>query len=345
MNKVAVMSAKERSDLFRETANRKRLRAGLIEKDFWVCWSLERLFTLPEKPASMIFKGGTSLSKVFGAIGRFSEDVDLSLNREDLGFTGDKSPEQASSSNKAKRLIDELSVTCQQVIRETLLPEIERSFATILEESKVPWSVELDPADPQTINFAYPVSDESSGTIRDGYVKPIVRLEIGARSDHWPAEDHTVRSYAAEEFPSLFESPTASVRTLSAERTFWEKATILHSFYHKPIESPLGSRQSRHYYDLAQLYNSPIGESALKQQGLLAAVVQHKTLFFRSAWANYDTAAPGTLRLIPPPERHREIGQDYDAMGEMMFGTPPSLEEILEILRSAEQRINDHVGR
>ena len=340
MNKVATMSTKERMELFRETGDKKRLRFSLVEKDFWVCWSLERLFSLSEQPASMIFKGGTSLSKVFSVIDRFSEDVDLALNREDLGFVDEKSPQQAPSRKKALKLVDEISDTCQRVIRDDLLPAIDASFVSVIGPPGEEWSLAIDGSDPQTIIFTYPSSDPS-GTAPDGaYVQPAVRLELGARSDHWPAEEHTIRSYAAEEFPGLFESPEASVHTLAAERTFWEKATILHSLRHRPLDKPLQPRLSRHYYDLAQLCESHVGERALAQLDLLASVVSHKQLFFASAWANYDTAVPGTLRLLPPTERRKEIEQDYDAMREMMFGEPPTMDEVFQILESAEQRIN-----
>jgi hypothetical protein len=340
MDKVATMAVKDRMELFAETAARKRLQVSLIEKDFWVCWSLGRLFSLPKQPASMIFKGGTSLSKVFNIIRRFSEDVDLSLNREDLGFVGEKNPQEAPSGKKAQKLIAEISETCKRVIREELVPSIEKSCASIIGTPGDTWSIAIDEHDPQTVIFKYPHGGPAESSTGRAYIQPTVRLELGARSDHWPAEDHTVRSYAAEEFPALFEAPLVQVRTLAAERTFWEKATILHALHHRPIDKPLQPRLARHYYDLAQLYASPIGDLALSDIDLLASVVAHKRLFFPSGWANYDTANPGTLKLLPPPQRQEEIAKDYAAMREMMFDEPPSLEEVFQTLSTAEARIN-----
>lgn len=340
MDKVATMAVKDRMELFAETADRKRLQVNLIEKDFWVCWSLGRLFSLPKQPASMIFKGGTSLSKVFNVIHRFSEDVDLSLNREDLGFVDEKNPQQAPSGKKAQKLIAELSETCKRVIREELVPSIEESCASIIGTPGQTWPIAIDDHDPQTVIFKYPRGGPAESSTDRGYVQPAVRLELGARSDHWPAEDHTVQPYAAEEFPDLFETPLVNVRTLAAQRTFWEKATILHALYHRPIDKPLQPRLARHYYDLAQLYESPIGDLAISDIGLLASVVAHKQLFFASGWAKYGTATPGTLKLLPSPQRLGEIADDYAAMREMMFDEPPSLDEVFHTLSTAEERIN-----
>ncbi len=131
MDKVARLGTKDRMELFMETAGRKRLPSALIEKDFWVCWSLGRLFSLPQQPASMIFKGGTSLSKVFNAISRFSEDVDLSLNREDLGFVDERSPQDAPSRKKAQRLIEELSEPGPSGFDSGHRPQVGRASLTV----------------------------------------------------------------------------------------------------------------------------------------------------------------------------------------------------------------------
>jgi hypothetical protein len=132
----------------------------------------------------------------------------------------------------------------------------------------------------------------------------------------------------------------ATVRTLNAERTFWEKATLLHAEYHRSPSSPMKERLSRHYYDVHCLAQGEIGRSALQQMDLLQAVVKHKMLFFTSAWAHYQTAIAGTLRLFPPGHRYEELQRDYSAMGEMFFGEPPPFEKILETLGSLEESIN-----
>ena len=156
MDKVAAMPLEKRTELFRETSARRGLPWGLVEKDFWVCWTLHRIFKLGPAPARLLFKGGTSLSKVFGAIDRFSEDVDLSLNREDLGFAAAKDPYAAPSKKQARRLIDELSHTCKCTIRDTLLPALKQELASVIGPPGEAWSLRTSDTEPRRVYFIYP---------------------------------------------------------------------------------------------------------------------------------------------------------------------------------------------
>ena len=345
MDGIARTTGKERSELFSEAAARRGdITPEVIEKDFWVCWTLKHVFELGPAPAQLIFKGGTSLSKVYGVIERFSEDIDLSLSREDLGFTGERDPYQAESGKKQKGLIEALVTRCEEAISGELIPRLRERFATVLGDEgsgDAPWSLSLDEGDAQTVNFSYPPGLRSGGALPISYVRPIVRLELGARSDHWPAEEHVIQSYAAEVLPDSFEVPSCRVRTLSAERTFWEKVTILHAESHRPTDKPSGERLSRHYYDVARLYQNAIGEKALLRNDLLEAVVTHKRLFFRSAWANYETAVRGSFRLVPPEECRSAFETDYRAMREtMIFGESYSFDELLAVLAEVETKLN-----
>ncbi|MDO9542428.1 MAG: nucleotidyl transferase AbiEii/AbiGii toxin family protein [Kiritimatiellia bacterium] len=203
MDRIARAPPLDRADLFRRAA----LASGpawlpaIMEKDFWVCWTLRRMFDVLRVRPQLIFKGGTSLSKVYNAIERFSEDVDLSLSRRDLGFADDRDPEQPGISKKeARRRLNALVDECQRVIRERLLPELRADFSTVI--SGEGWAVELDAADPQTVLFTYPKSDMDYGL--GTYIRPMVRLEFGARSDDWPAVDNEIKPYAAAVFPAVF---------------------------------------------------------------------------------------------------------------------------------------------
>ncbi len=342
MDDVARMNPGDRRDLFTEAAARQgNISAVVIEKDFWVCWTLKHIFAMGPAPAHLIFKGGTSLSKVYGVIERFSEDIDLSLSREDLGFVGEHDPYQAGSGKKKQALVDEIVSECRRAISTELLPRLQRRFESILgpDDASVSWSLNPDASDPQTIDFRYPPGIEARG--ENPYVRKVVRLELGARSDHWPAHEGLVSSYAADVMPEQFKEPECRVRALVAERTFWEKATLLHAEAHKPLEKPLGSRISRHYYDVAKLYQSPFGPKALADRRLLEEVVVHKSLFFRSGWASYETAAPGTFRLIPPAERLASLNADYRTMQtNMIFGDSYEFEELMAILSELETTIN-----
>jgi predicted nucleotidyltransferase component of viral defense system len=337
---VVRLPATDRADLFVATGTGRGLASEMIEKDFWVCWTLKRLFTLPDPPAGLLFKGGTSLSKVFGVIERFSEDVDLSFDRADLGFEGHNDVLETSTRKGRKKKLDKLKKTCQQVIREQFLPQLKAAFTDALGESaSTTWGLELaeDDPDEQTLLFRYPTGIQSRG--ESSYIRPTVRMEIGARGEPWPAIDAPVSPYAAQDYPRAFKDPKCTVRVLKAERTFWEKVTILHRWYHRPDKS-FADRQSRHYYDVVRLYEHELGRAAVKDVDLLLKVAEHKELFFPEPEARYAEAKPGTLRIVPPDTRLAELEKDYKKMQEMIFGKPPEFEHLLTILRQIEQVIN-----
>jgi hypothetical protein len=343
MDDIARLPAADRADLFVVTGTGRGLTAEMIEKDFWVCWTLKRVFTLPNPPAGLLFKGGTSLSKVFGVIERFSEDVDLSFDRAGLGFGGESDPMNATTGKRRKQGLESLREKCQKVIREGLLPQLVASFANALGDPPLTtWSLELADDDPdgQTLLFRYPSGLPSRRADEPAYIRPVVRLEIGARSDHWPAVDATISPYAAIDFPQVFKEPGCRVHALAAERTFWEKATVLHTWFHAPANKKFRDRQSRHYYDVVRLYEHELGKAAIKDIDLLLKVAHHKEIFFPAAWARYADAKPGTLRIVPPETRLTELEQDYRMMQEMIFGEPPTFERLLKVLREIENAVN-----
>jgi hypothetical protein len=337
MDEVARLPAADLADLFRAAAARRGLPDAIVEKDFWVCWTLKRIFTLANPPAGILFKGGTSLSKVYGVIDRFSEDVDLSFDRAGLGFGGADDPMVAASGKKQTSAVERLAEACTIAVREKLRPQLAEAFAAALGTASS-WSLEsaTDDADDATLLFRYPSARLQSAA----YITPFVRLELGARADHWPAKPGVVTPIAAEVFPQRFAAAACTVNTLAAERTFWEKATLLHKWFHAKPERRFPDRQSRHYYDLYRLVKSPVAESALADLSLLASVAAHKQVFFAQAWARYDLATPGTLRLVPADARLKELESDYRAMGQMIFGVPPAFGELMETLAALERTVN-----
>lgn len=344
MNDVATMPAQERAELFIEAAETPiPVRApALIEKDFWLCWVLGHVFADEAPFQPLIFKGGTSLTKVYQAIERFSEDIDLSIDRTILGFEGERDPGSARTGKQAKRRLEELGVACREFVQGPLRRWLTARFASILGDPDIgtdSWAIEIDDRDPdgQTLLFRYPrtaVTAEASG-----YIAPEIRLEFGARGETWPSERATIRSYIADAFPSEFGGVSAGVQVLAIERTFGEKATILHAIAHGGAER-VRPRQARHYYDLARLAAGTVRERALSNLDLLEAVARHKARFFRAAWAKYDLARPGTLRLTPPADVERALRADCHEMEAMFFSTPPSFDEILEQISMLEAIIN-----
>lgn len=338
MDEVARLPARERADLFTEAASRRGLVPAILEKDFWVCWMLKRIFTLPGRNPLLIFKGGTSLSKVYSAIRRFSEDIDLSFDRRDLGYRDERDPESASSKKKTQQLIQELVEAVQEHIDTILLPRLDEVIEVQLGPGGQTWALAKDAADPQAVVFRYPSSLSHGGLT---YINPVVRLELGARGDPWPTEQRPIKPYAAEEFPEIFQAPVCDVTVLAAERTFWEKATLLHTEYHRPPDKPTDERRSRHYYDLALLAETEYGQRALTQLDLLERVAKHKQVFFPAAWAKYEEARPGSLRLVPRKERLSRLDADYAKMAPMIFDQPPPrFEDLIARLDVLEKRIN-----
>ena len=345
MDKVARLPISDRAALFGETGAGRGVANTIIEKDFWVCWTLRRIFALPkETTASIVFKGGTSLSKAYGAIRRFSEDIDLSFDRAELGYTGDRDPEKDGLSKKqAARLIDDLVGDVERHIAEILLPALRAAIIEQLEEpAEGKWSLEIDASDAQTVNFHYPTALTAAEYEGMAYITPRVKLEIGARGDPWPAEEKVILPYAAEDYPDFFENPESTVTVLSARRTFWEKATALHAEAHRPVELPTPQYFSRHYYDLAMLLDTDEGRAARTDFDLLAQVAKHKAIFFRSGWASYDTARPGTLQLLPSEARIKDVRADYRAMAPMMFDeNPPAFDDIIALIRMLQDTVNN----
>ena len=167
-----------------------------------------------------------------------------------------------------------------------------------------------------------------------------MKVEGGARADTWPTEDRVIQPYVAEAFPDGIPDAGVTVKTLAIERTFWEKATILHAEYHRPAERATPDRFSRHYADTAALAKHPTASNAVYQHDLRRRVVEWRSQFFGSSWANYDLAKPGTFRIVPPSHRLTALRRDFRSMRDMYLTEPASFDEILTTLADLENRIN-----
>jgi Nucleotidyl transferase AbiEii toxin, Type IV TA system len=335
VNRIARMSADERAAIFAETADRKGLSEAIIEKDFWVCWLLKQLFSIEALSGRLLFKGGTSLSKIFHAINRFSEDIDLAVDYVALGFTGERDPRREGIS-KTRRggILDEMMAECQRYIGGEFLTVVKARCEEIL--GNLSWSLAVSEQDPNIVQFHYPPASTKSLA----YVAPQVVLELGTNAEFVPRDRFAIRSFVAEEFPHVLADAEVPVIALLAKRTFWEKATILHAEYYRPPEKPLPDRYSRHYYDVAMVAQGPIREEALADLQLLAQVVRHKETFYPSGWARYDLARPGSLHLVPAQARLGDLARDYRNMAGMIFGEPPAFDTIMETLTALEQEVN-----
>jgi len=338
MDTVLQLTSKQRAELFESAALKTGMDAVILEKDFWVCWTLKELFRLPTIGEHLIFKGGTSLSKVFKIIERFSEDIDVSIDRTFLGFGGANEPEAGASNKEKQRRIEALKAACQKKIADELLPTLEAAIKSKVSRDDK-WSLRSDDEDPdrQTLLFDYPTSFPPDAT---GYIRRAVKIEMGARADHWPCEAKTVTPYVAEQFPKGFQEASYAVKVLAVERTFWEKATILHAEFHRPVDKPMPERFSRHYGDFYELIHKGVSKSAASKLELLARVSEHKNLFFKSSWAKYGEATKGTLRIAPPEQRLKALHDDYAKMQQMFFGEQPEFAKIIALLKQWESDFN-----
>ncbi|BDC49795.1 hypothetical protein F183_A21110 [Bryobacterales bacterium F-183] len=329
MDKVAQLSLQDRKDIFAEVAELMAVRPVIAEKDFWVCYVLNVLFTRLSIREHLVFKGGTSLSKAYGLIERFSEDIDLILDWQLLGIMGSAPLQGKTSKTQQDKFNKEANRMAASFIAEKLLPELNDLFR----QSKTGLTAEVKESDPHVVDVYYPAS------FAERYIRPEVRLEIGPLGAWTPSAPQMIQPYAAVHLPHLFTNPACSVLTVAAERTFWEKATILHQEAHRDEAMP--QRHSRHFYDLYRLATSPVRNAALSQLPLLDAVVKFKMQFYPSAWARYDLAVPGSFKLLPAtPAQLSALERDYEDMQVMFFGRSVEFSAVLTTLRDLEAEVN-----
>lgn len=317
----------EQAALISAHASTLNLQSFVLEKDIWVCWVLDKLFSMPNR-LQMAFKGGTSLSKVYNAIERFSEDIDVTIDYRDFteATTGQESRAELS------RISDKLKAALLSYIRGTIKPYFETKLTE--EFDGLSWSVELDNGGEKLL-IHYP------SAFKDNYMDSAVLLEFGGRNVTAPHELHLVRPYIAKTAIDIA-FPEASVTVLALMRTYWEKATLAHVECHRPKPRTSAERYSRHWYDLYQLSFDVTNLCSKESQDLLLDVISHKKEFFHYGYANYDACATGGMRLVPQNEHRKVLMDDYEAMtkAQMFYGVPPSFEAILDRLLEVETLIN-----
>lgn len=335
------LPAQDRRDVCEAAARRLNTLPSYVEKDFWGCLVLDLLFNLlPDGHPKLLFKDGTSLSKTFGLINRFSEDIDLVVFRDGLGFVGDRDPTIAQNLSNKKRsvLFDELQSACSSYVCGALETDLKGCIAEIVE------GCEVSPDDSdfggQTLNVKYPTVYPSADV---EYVEPRIRIEAGARSALDPNTVCSVTPLIAEESRD-WSFRVGGIRTITPERTLWEKLLILHGLhcgYRDEQRLPMDSdRISRHYYDCAMILQTEVGRKALSDFDLLIAVREHNLIAFRQAWKRFEAAVPGTLSFVPQSDLLKVIKRDYAAMEGMILGDVPAFDWIVDNLIRAEDLVN-----
>ena len=326
------LDARERADILRTVAANIGRSAVILEKDIWVCWVLQALFSMPDAHP-MAFKGGTSLSKVYGIINRFSEDVDITLDYRAFNDGFDPFAEGASR-NQTRLFSERLKARVASYIRDVVHPTLDAAAERLAADGRHDIHVGDDG---ETIRFAYPSAVEGLG----GYVRSEVLLEFGGRNVIDPNERHTIIPDLAALIPNLA-YPAATVTVLSPARTFWEKATLIHVECRRRRLADRPERLSRHWFDLMCLADHDVGRAALSDRTLLAEVVRHKKVFFHAGNANHDQCLDGRLRLVPDEDQLPALQSDYDAMrkARILSDEAPRFDALIKRTRILEADVN-----
>ncbi len=339
-NKFLTLSTQDRKLAFDNAALSLHLNAVILEKDFWVSWLLGLLFAQPALAPFLVFKGGTSLSKVFGVIDRFSEDIDLCLVPE---FVGADAAGFDALTSRVKRdaAVLQMQRLCADKVQQLVLPLLEGAIVDTLGTAPTgQWlHYELD-ADAKSpiLFFRYP-STQVQGF---SYMRREVKLEFGTLTDQQPTGRYPIQALVATAYPALFADWHCEVVALELQRTFWEKATILHSEYHRPTDSPTPDRYARHYFDMVRLLAHTDAPLFWADEAQCMRVVDWKSRVFARGWARYDLAVHGSFRLVPPEARQADLARDYATMRPMFMTEPPSFDMLLRELQNAENVINAH---
>jgi hypothetical protein len=335
----------ERRELFLATARRLGTAVENVEKDFWVCWTLDLLFNgLGPGLPRLLFKGGTSLSKSFGLIDRFSEDIDITVFRADLGETASVAELEMLSGKKRRARLDAIRSACQVFINGPFLRTFNEVMTSVMASAQVTASryrAEPDPADAdqQTVLFWYPVVTAGANP----YIRSAVKIEAGAKSALDPHVLTTVTPYVADDVAAL-DLKVTGITTVDPQRTFWDKVVILHGLrsWHDRRRQLRhgGQRVSRHYFDVFRMLESPLGERAVADRTLGADCARHARMFFNSPDFELDAAVAGAFRVLPPPEMQVLLERDYDAMTMMITGQVPTFADVMKVIGALEQRLN-----
>lgn len=338
---AAIIAAtdKERLDLFLGTSARMGTAVQNVEKDFWVCWTLDALFNGMEPGGPrLLFKGGTSLSKAFGLIPRFSEDIDITVFRGDLGQDVEVEALDGLTGKQRRKRLNAIREACKAYLHGPLTAQLRAIAAKHIGKDRYRLDIDPEDKDNQTLLLSYPAVTEAID-----YIRYAVKIEFGAKSALDPHVEASVVPYIAQDVADL-NLTVANIKTVRPERTLWDKIVILHGlrqwFERRGELKQGGQRISRHYHDVFRLMRSGEAQAWLADRALGADCVLHARLFFGSPDLGLETATPGMFTLMPTPAMREALARDYRAMVGMVFGEPPSLDEVLEGVAAVERTIN-----
>lgn len=339
MNTFLQLPAEERTAFCRQAVERMKtpLPAAVIEKDFWVCWILRVLNEIPELKGNITFKGGTSLSKAWGLIERFSEDIDIAINRKVFGQHPPHGPEDARSNRERIRRLEELERKSSVFISDFLLPCLQEKISLHVDPKE--FSLKLSQKGNEVnIIFEYP------GTLKNelGGILPIVLIELVPRADELPNQERRITPILYEVFSDLLGEGSFNVPTLLPERTFLEKLLLIHETL-KGFN--LGNeRKSRHYYDLFKLYHAGVFAQLKDNRELVKIVVDHRKLFFRYNTLDYAHILKNGVHVVPSATSLPDWRGDYSRTRVMIYNRVPTFDELMLFAVKLEKEFNEWIG-
>ena len=342
---VLAASDEERRDLFVGAADRLRTNEQNTEKDFWVCWTLDALFNdLEAGGPRLLFKGGTSLSKGYGLIERFSEDIDITVFREDIGQPATVGELETLSGKKRNARVEAIRDACQTYIQGPMLERLSVLLEQMLKTANLNPNrarMESDPDDPdgQSLLLWYPTATADG----NAYIRRAIKIESGAKSALDPHAPVVVKPYIADDLPNL-NLAVGNVNTVAPSRTFWDKVVILHGlrrWWDRRGElRGGGQRVSRHYYDVYRLLASETGRKAMEDSEMAEDCVRHARMFFNRPDLDLASAVPGSFVLTPHDGMLANLRRDYEAMSGMVFGPIPTVDEVVASISQLERFLN-----
>lgn len=328
MSEWLKLSQDDRRTVIIQTASKLNLSVEAIEKDWWVTTALRALFQCDFSYA-MVFKGGTSLSKAWNLISRFSEDVDIAIDRSYLGFSGELK----------KKEITELRRASCSFVNTILLNQLDKKLQYLgVTKYKLSLKELKDTtADPQVVELSF---DSLFGEMR--YIKGIVLIEIGARSLIEPSQNKVIKSLISEQYPNAtFAEKDFNIPTVLPTRTFLEKAFLLHEKFQKPVDPTGVARLSRHFYDLEKLMDTDFAKAALADKILYESIVEHRQTLTKISGVDYSTHSPQTINFVPPENIIDALKLDYqDMQSSMIYGESLSFEELINRIKELNNRFH-----
>ncbi len=335
------LSKEDRIDILDRVSTELNIRQReVIEKDWWVTAVLRAMFSLPYAK-HLSFKGGTSLSKCWHLVDRFSEDIDIAIDREYLGFSGTLSKTQIS---------DKLRRAACTFVRETMQHDLaEQLYKNGISKEKFKVNVDITPittTDPEVININYNsvLSFSIDGT-DEQYILPKVKVEVSGRSMSEPVKEIALDSMIDQVYDKApFTEPKLMVRAVLPERTFLEKVFLLHEEFAKPKDLIRVERMSRHMYDIGQMLKTQIAERAINDAELYHQVIEHRRTFIGLRGFDYDTLYPATLNIVPPTSVIEQWKADYENMRmHMIYGESVPFDELVDNLKELNKNIRNHM--